>query len=131
MLSNETKPLEAQPLGPAPAVDPQAQGQGFLFLVSPNPMRLMPGAAVTGFIDVPGEKQSGVAVPASAVVRHNGAAWVYLQTGDETFQRTEAKLEKPLPDGWFVREGLKAEAKLVVAGAQQLLSEELKAGEAE
>lgn len=131
MLSSETRPLEAQPVGPAPAVDPQVQGQGFLFLVSPNPMRLAPGAAVTGFIDVPGEKQSGVAVPATAIVRHNGAAWVYLQTGDETFQRVEAKLERPLPDGWFVREGLKPEAKAVITGAQQLLSEELKTGEAE
>lgn len=130
-LSKEPKPLDAQPLGPAPAVDPQVQGQGFLFLVSPNPMRLTPGAAVTGFIDVPGEKQSGVAAPASAVVRYNGTAWVYLQTGDETFQRTEAKLERPLPDGWFVREGLKPGAKVVTAGAQQLLSEELKGGEAE
>ena len=131
MLSNETKPLEAQPLGPAPMVDPQVQGQGFLFLVSPNPMGLTPGAAVGGFIDVAGEKQSGVAVPASAVVRHNGASWVYLQMGEETFQRTEAKLEAPLTDGWFVREGLKPEGKVVITGAQQLLSEELKTGETE
>lgn len=130
-LASETRPLEGQPMGPAPTVDPQIQGQGFLFLVSPNPMRLTPGAAVTGFIDVPGDKQSGVAVPANAVVRNNGAAWVYLQTGDETFQRSEAKLERPLPDGWFVREGLKPEAKVVIAGAQELLSEELKTGEAE
>jgi hypothetical protein len=131
MLSNETRLLEAQSLGPAPAVDPQAQGQGFLFLVSPNPMRLTPGAAVTGFIDGPGEKQSGVTVPAQALVRYNGTAWVYLQIGDETFQRTEAKLERPLADGWFVREGLKPEAKVVITGAQQLLSEELKTGDAE
>jgi hypothetical protein len=126
----EAKPLEAQFISRAASVDPQVQGQGFLFLISPNPSRLAPGAAVTGFIDVPGEKQAGVAVPRNAIVRQNGTAWVYVQTAAETFQRTEVKLERPLEDAWFAREGLKPETKVVTTGAQQLLSEEFK-GEAE
>jgi len=130
-LSPEAKPLEAQFISRAASVDPQVQGQGFLFLISPNPSRLAPGAAVTGFIDVPGEKQAGVAVPRNAIVRQNGTAWIYVQTAADNFQRTEAKLERPLPDAWFVREGLKPEIKIVTTGAQQLLSEELKGGEAE
>jgi hypothetical protein len=130
-LSPEAKPLEAQFISRAASVDPQVQGQGFLFLISPNPSRLAPGAAVTGFIDVPGEKQAGVAVPRNAIVRQNGTAWIYVQTAADNFQRTEAKLERPLPDAWFVREGLKPEIKVVTTGAQQLLSEELKGGETE
>jgi hypothetical protein len=129
-IADETRPLQGQFLSAAPVVDPQMQGQGFLFLISPNPARLAPGAAVTGFLEVPGEKHAGVAVPRTAIVRFNGTAWVYSQTGDETFERTEVKLERPLQDGWFVREGLKPQAKVVTAGAQQLLSEELK-GESE
>lgn len=125
-ISDETKPVEAQFIGRAASIDPQVQGQGFLFLISPNPSRLTPGAAVTGFIDIPGDKQAGVAVPRNAIVRFNGTAWVYVQTGDETFQRTEAKLEKPLQDGWFVRDGLKPGIKIAIIGAQQLVSEELK-----
>jgi hypothetical protein len=128
-LSDETKPIAAQFLGPAPAIDPQVQGRGFLFLISPNPTRLAPGAAVTGYINVPGEPQSGVAVPRTAIVRFNGTAWVYVQTGNETFERTEAKLERPLQDSWLVREGLKPGAKVVTTGAQELLSEELKGQE--
>jgi len=124
----ETKPVEAAFLGRAPSVDPQVQGQGFLFLVSPNPSRLSPGGAVTGFIDVTGEKQSGVALPRNAIVRFNGATWVYLQMGEDTFERTEVGLVRPLLDGWFVREGLKPDAKIVITGAEQLLSEELKGG---
>jgi hypothetical protein len=71
-----------------------------------------------------------VAVPRSAVLRFNGATWVYRQTSDETFERLEVALDRPLENGWFVREGLKPGEKLVTVGAQQILSEELKgAGE--
>jgi len=65
-------------------------------------------------------------VPREAVIRFNGTTWVYVQTADNTFQRTEAALDRPLEDGWFVREGLKPQDKVVTVGAQQLLSEELK-----
>ena len=65
-------------------------------------------------------------MPRETVVRFNGTTWVYVQTGDDTFQRTEAKLDRPLDKGWFVREGLKPQARVVSVGAQQLLSEELK-----
>jgi hypothetical protein len=125
-LADDRKPIEAQLLGPATVVDPQMQGRGYLFLVSPNPSHLVPGAAVTGFLSLPGEAQSGVALPREAVVRFNGTTWVYVQTGDDTFQRMEAKLDRPLDKGWFVREGLKPQARVVIVGAQQLLSEELK-----
>ena len=125
-LSEQASPPPAQLLGPAPMVDAQLQGHGFFLLVSPNTSRLGPGTAVTGFLSLPGEPQSGVALPRSAVVRFNGASWVYLQTGEETFQRTEVKLDSPLSEGWFVREGLKPQDKVVTVGTQQMLSEELK-----
>jgi hypothetical protein len=129
-MSDDTKPIEAQFISRAPSVDPQVQGHAFLFLITPNPLRLAPGAAVTGFLETPGEKQTGIAVPRNAIVRFNGTAWVYVQTGDETFERTEAQLDRPLQNAWFVRGGLKPETKVVTTGAQQMLSEELK-GEAE
>jgi hypothetical protein len=129
-LSDPT-PIPGQFLGPMPAVDPQMQGRGFLFLVESNGFRLVPGASVTGFITLPGEAQTGVAVPRNAVVRFNGAAWVYIQTGEETFQRVEVPLEHPLAEGWFVASGLKPQDKLVTVGAQQVLSEELKGQGAE
>jgi multidrug efflux pump subunit AcrA (membrane-fusion protein) len=125
-LADDSKPIEAQLIGPATVVDPQMQGRGYLFLVTPNPSHLAPGAAVTGFLSLPGEAQSGVSVPREAVVRFNGTTWVYVQTGGDTFQRTEAALDRPLEKGWFVREGLKPQDKVVTTGAQELLSEELK-----
>ncbi|MCX6905594.1 MAG: hypothetical protein NTW03_19370, partial [Verrucomicrobia bacterium] len=70
--------------------------------------------------------ESGVTVPREALLRHAGEVFVYLQTGDEIFVRQEVELERPTESGWFVREGLKPQDKVVTVGAQQLLSEELK-----
>jgi hypothetical protein len=125
-LSHDTTPIPAQYLGPAPAVDPQMQARGFLLLVSPNSLRLAPGTAVTGFLDLPGEPAQGVLLPRNAVVRFNGTAWVYLQTAPDTFRRVEISLDRFLDKGWFIQEGLKPEDKVVTVGAQQLLSEERK-----
>jgi hypothetical protein len=130
-LAQATQPIEARFLGPATMADPQMQGRGFLFLVDPNPSRLVPGAAVEAFLILPGAPQPGVLLPREAIVRFNGATWAYLQTAGEAFQRVEVALDKPLEAGWFVRDGLKAQDKVVTTGAQQLLSEELKGQAAE
>jgi hypothetical protein len=125
-LETGASPVDAKFIGPAPTVDPQFQGRGLLFLVLPNPSRLAPGAAVTAFLPLPGEAQSGVTVPREAVIRYNGATWVYVQSGGQTFERREVALGTPQENGWFVRDGLKPEDTVVTAGAQQMLSEELK-----
>jgi hypothetical protein len=130
-VSDETQTVAAKFLGQAPTVDPQMQGRGFLFLVQPNPARLAPGAAVTGYLNLPGEEQSGVAMPRDAVLHYKGTTWVYHQRTDTTFERREVNLDSPLAHGWFVREGFKPEDKVVTVGAQQLLSEELKSQTAE
>lgn len=125
-LNDESKPVEAQVLGPAPAVDPQMQSRGFLLLVRPNVLGLAPGAAVTGYLSLPGKPRSGVSLPRSAVVRFSGSTWVYLQKSDNAFERQSVVLDTPLEKGWFVSAGLNPGDKVVAVGAQQLLSEELK-----
>jgi len=128
-LSESNAPIPATIVGPAPAVDPQTQGRGFLLLVSPNPAHLAPGAAVTALLSLPGEPQSGVIVPRDAIVRYNGAKWAYVQIADDKFQRVELELERPISSGLFLRKGLKPEQKVVTVGAQELLSEEIKEAE--
>jgi multidrug efflux pump subunit AcrA (membrane-fusion protein) len=125
-LSDPTNAVPAEFIGPAPQVDAQFQGLGFLFLVQPNTKHLSPGASVTSWLRLEGEPQTGVALPREAVVQFNGTTWVYLQTAADVFQRTEVALGSPLEDGWFVRRGLKPEDKVVTVGAQELLSEEVK-----
>jgi multidrug efflux pump subunit AcrA (membrane-fusion protein) len=125
-LGDQTNAVAAQLIGPAPNVDPQMQGRGFLLLVSPNPLRLAPGAAVTGLLSLPGDPRTGVLLPREAVVWFNGLTWTYLQVSGDSFQREQVTLDTPLDNGWFVASGLKAQDKVVTTGGQQLLSEELK-----
>jgi hypothetical protein len=118
---------EAEFLEPAPGVDPQMQGRGFLFLLKPNSLRLTVGESVVGYIKLPGEPVAGAIVPRDAVVRTEGAGWVYvLNSAGDAFTRVQVALDHPTEAGWFVTKGVAAGEYVVVAGAQQLLSFELK-----
>ncbi|MHB8522579.1 MAG: efflux RND transporter periplasmic adaptor subunit [Limisphaerales bacterium] len=110
----------------AVTTDPQVQGEGFLFVAKNNPARLTPGLAVTGLLSLPGQPLRGVIVPDTGVVRSAEQAWVYAQTGETTFTRRAIALDHPVARGWFVTNGVAAGARLVVSGAQLLLSEERK-----
>ena len=123
-LNSPESPVDAQFLGPAPGADPLTQGQGFLCLVKGG--AFAPAAAVTGWLVLPGKPEQGVVVPRSAIVRHEGEAFVYVQMSEGLFLRKEVELHHPTAKGWFTDEGFKPGDKLVTVGAQQLLSEELK-----
>jgi hypothetical protein len=125
-LPGTEQPVAADFLGRAATTDPQVQGAGFLFLVTNAPAVLTPGLAVTGFLQLPGEPLHGVIVPDDAGVRSDERAWIYVQTGDMTFARREITLDHPVPGGWFVTNNVVPGAKIVVTGAQMLLSEERK-----
>ena len=118
--------ITARLLGLAPNVDPQMQGQGLILLVEAASPPLLPGTAVEGFVPLAGEPRSGFVVPDSAVVRSAGQAWIYAQTGEDTFTRRRISLDHRVGSGWFVSEGVSAEERIVVTGAQTLLSEENK-----
>jgi len=107
-------------------IDPATQVQMLLFSVN---KKLPPGAAVAGFLKTSGEPVGGVAVPFSAVVRHEGKGWIYVQTETNQFVRTEIPLDRLMNDGWFVSENLSATNHIVVTGAQTVLSAELSGGE--
>ena len=127
-LGDSTSPVEATFFDSAPAVDPQTQGQGFLFLIAGKPSGFSPNAAITGYLKVPGDVLNGVAVPRDAVLRHAGKAWVYIQTGDNEFTRREIPLDHLAEKGWFVPSGVADRDRIVVSGAQTILSAELSSG---
>ena len=123
-ITAEGNLIESKFLGAATSADPQVQGQGFLFLAETN--SLLPSAAVTAYLTVSGKPKTGVLVPSSALVRFEGEVFIYVQKQEDKFEREEVKLDVPLKNGWLVAEGLSPGEKIVVTGAQQLLSEELK-----
>ena len=51
-----------------------------------------------------------------------------LQTGDGGFVRREIPLDRPADKGWFIASGITAKDRVVVSGAQTILSEEVRGG---
>jgi hypothetical protein len=126
LATSETNPVSADFLDTMPGVDPQFQGQSYLFLV--NGQSLPPNAAVSGFLKIPGEPLSGVMIPATAILRYEGRGWVYEQTGTNQFLRDEIPLDYPVTGGWFVSNRVPLTNGVVVTGAQTVLSAELSGG---
>jgi len=97
-------------------------------LIRTNTGILAPGAAVTAYVSVAGEPLTGVAVPSSAILRHQGGMWVFVETDGTNFTRRLIEPVQPVKDGWFVTNGISAGDHVVVTGAQTVFSDQLKAG---
>ena len=126
-LAREERSANAEFVGFATSADPQVQGQGFLFLLKENTLGLRPDMAVIGYLATGTDPLRGVVVPRGAVVRSGEKAWVYVQQDDMTFIKKLVVLDRPVDDGWFVAKDLTQSDRVVVSGAQILLSEEGKA----
>ncbi|HEY4416976.1 MAG TPA: hypothetical protein VGO57_14900 [Verrucomicrobiae bacterium] len=107
-------------------VDEATQMQGYLYLAKAS--RLTPGLAVAAALKIARPLINGVVVPDSAVLRHEGAGWVYVQTATNQFVRTPISLDRRTTGGWFVSENLSVTNQIVITGAQTVLSTELSGG---
>ncbi len=125
VLGYEKHPLRTSLVSFAPSVDPSLQGETFLLeLEAPN-FPLVPGAAVTAYLRSAAPPEQGVILPRSAVVRFNNKAWVYVRLDANDFVRREVSLTVPLAHGWFLPDSLSPGTRVVVTGAETLLSDEL------
>ena len=106
-------------------IDPATQVQTLLFTVK---QKLPPEVSVEGRLNLPGEPVSGMVVPVGAVLRYQGAGWVYVQTDTNQFVRAAVPLDRLMENGWFVSENLSTTNHIIVTGAQSVLSAELSAG---
>ncbi len=122
----DSRPLAAQSIWYAPTVDPNLQGQGFMLRVEAQGFPLRPGAAVTARLESSAASERGVVVPSAAVVRTGDAAFAYVQIAPTRFERRAIPIRAPVGKGWFVSGGFAAGDRVVVTGAQALLSEEFK-----
>jgi multidrug efflux pump subunit AcrA (membrane-fusion protein) len=123
----ESSVLVGEPVGSGAESSAMTGGQVLLYRVHvPEEVAVRPGTAVQAHIATSGTAINGVLVPRSCLLRHAGLTWVYVQTGDDRFERRDCVLHTPLGEGWFVSKGVAPGEKVVVEGAQMLLSEELK-----
>jgi hypothetical protein len=107
-----------------PQLDPRLQAPSLLYIVATHP-GLIPGINLPVFL-TSGPAQKGVIIPHSAVVWWQGKAWCYVEESPGKFTHITISTENPVAKGWFVTQGIDVDARVVIAGAQTLLSEEFR-----
>lgn len=123
----EKSVLVGEPIGVASEASAMTGGQVLLYRVrvsTQEPIR--PGSALLAYIPTSGSPMTGVIIPRSSILRHGGRTWVYIQTDENRFERRDCELQTPTNNGWFAIHGVSSGERVVVEGAQMLLSEELK-----
>ncbi len=125
-LGDESQSVDTDFIGVTDGVNAQTQNRSYFFLAHKS--SLVAGAAITGYMKIPGEPLGGVLVPSAAVVRYEGEGWVYEQTASNAFARVEIPLDRLEGSNWFVPGNLAATNRIVVTGAQTVLSAELSNG---
>jgi len=118
--------LTGERIGVAAVSDPHTQGVSLLYRLTGSLPGLRPGMALTARFALPGSSGEGVVIPRSAIVQQNGNSWAYVQTKDDRFSRRALNLDLPTQAGFIVSRGFKPGDRVVIAGAQSLLSEEFK-----
>ena len=84
------------------------------------------GTRVVASLSASLKNTAGVLVPNEAVIWYSGKPWIFKQLSDGVFARVEIDAAVDLGAGWFEVETLRPGDKIIVSGAQLLLSEELK-----
>jgi ribosomal protein L35 len=105
-------------------VDNTMQGESYFFQV--NGAVLSIGMKITAWIPEQTLGQSGIIVPKSALVWYMDQVYVYIKAAKDTYTRRLIKAFLLTPDGYFVKDDIKAGEEVVTIGGQMLLSEALR-----
>jgi len=127
----EQQPITAERVGLSTGTLPAAPTQSILFRFRNTIAGLRPGLPATAHIPIAGTSRQGVVIPFSAIVRTGGQAFAYVQIADDRFVRKSVPLDQATADGYMTTTGFAAGDRIVVQGAQMLLTEEFKSRLAE
>ncbi|HUQ90844.1 MAG TPA: efflux RND transporter periplasmic adaptor subunit [Bryobacteraceae bacterium] len=125
-LGQETGPplFLAETVPAPPSADPLANTVDLYYRGG----SLRPGQRVNATIPLRGSEE-GLAVPRSAIMYDiHGGAWLYENIGPQAFVRQRVDVKRVQQDFAIIGQGLKAGAKVVVAGAAELFGTEFGAG---
>ncbi len=120
---NDNRRLPAYLVSPSPQSDPVMQGSAFIYRTAAS---LATGSNIAAYLPTARQAKRGVLIPAGAIVWYGGQPWAYLQISPERFGRYPVAQQSQMQGGVFMSEGFKPGQRVVVSGAQLLLSEELK-----
>jgi hypothetical protein len=115
------KSIAAHSVWPAPA-DANVPGRSYFAYLKSS--EFGEGERLLAWVPI-GEAESGVLVPASAAIINGGKYWCYVEEKPGQFVRSELDPSMATNDGYFVKEGIEAGAKIVTASAGQLLAREI------
>jgi len=118
--------ISAVLISEAAQTDSLIQGETYFFKVADMSLRI--GMRVDVWFHQQQQPLSGVFVPEQAIVWSSGQAWVYIELEEGLYQRRSLQSAVAADKGMFVidSDALKASDKLVINGAQMLLSEEFR-----
>jgi hypothetical protein len=105
----------------APA-DASVPGRSFFALLKGSDFN--EGERVLVWAPGAGHAQSGVLIPAAAVVISNGKYWCYVEKQPGTYLRVEVNTDRPMAGGYVVTNGVNAGDKVVRSAAGLLLARE-------
>jgi multidrug efflux pump subunit AcrA (membrane-fusion protein) len=122
----QTVRVRAELVGAAATADPVTRLPAYLYRAGRNWPGARPGLAVTALVPT-GPARDAVLVPDSALVQWEGLVWAYVQREPGRFARRRVPTDRPAGGGFLAGTGWAAGDSVVVAGAEQLLSEEFRA----
>jgi hypothetical protein len=113
---------QAAPVWRAPA-DPTVPGRSlYALLRSESASNGVSDGEHLSALAAGGSSQTGIVVPLSAVVLHDGHYWCYLQRSATGFTRVQISADAPAEGGYFVTSGLHAGDQVVTQAAGLLLA---------
>jgi hypothetical protein len=111
-------------VSPAYVADKPTIGETYFFRTETGRLRL--GMRLDAWIAQNDEPVRGFHIPEEAVVWYSGQAWTYVQEDQATYKRKSLAQADDVAGGMFIRSGFATGDKLVISGAQMLLSEEFR-----
>lgn len=115
--------FEASVVGPAPSAELLAPT--WRLRVRAGDARLRPGLGVTASIETGAPARRLAQVPASAVLRHAGRDWVYVEEAPNRYARRAVEIARSGAELVAIGSGVAIGERVVAVGAELLLSHEV------
>ena len=123
-INNRFSARKAYLVSTAPYSHSVLNGETFFLRTEAEGLR--EGMQLYAWVPTDQQSSSGVFVPDSAVIWNDGSPWLYVQTDATTFHRRSLARALEINDGWLINDAIQVGDKIVISGAQTLLSEEFK-----